>query len=379
MSFPEIEKYAERTSRFEERKNCSEIAEFVCGLDGEINSKDVQVEIFRVPSEYFCVFSKFCQFLLREFQGVYLQIEKLIIEWVGHPCLIISNFAVLLLIHISSFLPCGRVSQLTEYFLNEALSENPIKIQYLRYLAAVADLPHCFSQLFKEKKFETAALLAENSKPSEKIFNFVKLLLQNTVDSSIEIHWVFSKVSGLNNAVHCFKNFASKLWVLSNSQKLRKNDCISLLEYCGLPWITGEIGDLEVLKSLIFSLNMTFEYLNTVKDQDFAERVEVIIENIKLIEVGERYKGKIKESISRITQKLENDYTRPSPNKLSPQALVAFGESLCKHRLDLIPPILSLQKLLKINSKISLSNYSSVLQALQEITNCIKSITKSEL
>ena len=366
------ESYSSTLSQLLQSRDPQALSAFILHLDRTISSKDLQLDIFQNCSHYLFLFSDLTELLLNSYQSLYIKLEKNIINWLSHPSLIISNLALLLLIHISSYLPQSRLSQITEYFVSETMSLRNLDTQqqYLRYLARVSDVVSCFT----EKRYDLAVGLAEYMVFDQRVYEFVKQEMQNHADWPAEAHWVLARVAGENNVEWCFKRLASKMWIASNSQKLKRNECLALLEYASLQGNT-EVGDMEVLKSIIFSLNAGIEYLNNCRDEGFVTRARVLIRNIDKIQVGEKHREKVKDRIVKMQEKIANEYQESFSDysNLETEELVGFGETLCKHRLDIIPSILEIQRTLKINSSIEIiEDYTSVLKALEEITAHIR-------
>ena len=269
----------------------------------------------------------------------------------------------------------SRIIQISEYFCIESIENEENSYQYLRYLGICSDLINTFTYFFKEKKFELAAKLVYFISPNSSLFEYIKQ--QITMESPIELHYILAKISENNNIVYWFKNIASKIWVLHNTQRIKRIDCLCLLQYSSLSCVSLEINDLDVLKSVIFSLKAGLKYLETCRDQNFAIQARDYIEKIEVFDIPDKFKKGFKENLDRLREKINNDYidNTEKTKELNNQEIRILGKKLFKHKLPIIAPIEEIQRLLGIRSTFNSDNsYPSVLSALEEITAYIKKI-----
>lgn len=367
-----IDYYIKRISTLIASQSPSEIKEFLYRLEKEMNSYKFQIDVYNNADSYLALFVDLAKSLLSVYPDIYLALEKIILNYLNHSSYVLSNFSLIVLIEISSIIPAPRASQLTDYFLS-GLSGTTEK-QYTRYLSQGSDLLYSYTYLVKEKKYDAIVLLADLGCPDPKVFEYIKTVLSS--DSPAEVHYVLIKLSGNSDIRSYFKNFASKMWVLSNTQKLTNIECLTLLEYSCLPCIRSEIQDLDILKSVIFSLHMSFEFLRANIDQKFAFRAKDLIQTIDSIEVNEKYRKKVKENVEKVWNKILSDYTfQKKVSQMEQNEISQFCTKLCTKKLDIVEPIIQIQQILGLKFDWNTENtLMSTVKALEEITNYIKTI-----
>ena len=143
-----------------------------------------------------------------------------------------------------------------------------------------------------------------------------------------------------------------------------------------MPCVAEEVQDLDILKSILFTLNSAYDFIQNNKDSDFLNRAKGLLNKIFKIEVGEKYKKKFTESVLRVMNKMNEDFDRKvEVSAWTQMEFDSFAKKLCRHQLEIITPILEIQKILGLQPKVEIDNsYCSVLKALEEITTYIKTI-----
>lgn len=345
-------------------------------LDSHLNSQDMQTEIFFDCNELLIKFRTFIPKIITKSLESYLLYEKLLLTNLSHPCLIVSNFVLLLLTDLCKLLPTSRVLEITMYCIEDIKVTEP-SLQILRFLAASDDLVLVISNLLRDKRNDLASRLAGVSHNNLQAFEYIKSQL--ALDSPCEYHYMLARFSGSINILQGFKNFASRVYMTKNPQR-RKYEVLALLEYSATKCVSIEIHDLDILKSVMVGLNCTQEYLTGAHDKDILRTIHELMDKITTLNVEEKYKKKFEEVCKRIYEqlKLEGVIIKTQVESRSLKELNGYAKNMCKNRLEVIGPIMEIQMILGIKDAGNIeNNYESVLRALENISAHVRKLVSN--